>query len=195
MADPDVPVPARPGELPDDGADDEVADAELVDDGVGAGGADDLLGGLGGLDMGSLLGTAMQMQQQMLEAQAEAAATEVEGQSGGGVVKIRVTGGFEFRSVEIDPAAVDPDDVEMLQDLVLAALHDAVARASEVAQAGVPSLGGLGLGGMPDLGGGGLDLGALFGGDLGVDDGDDEEDDDDDEDGSSGSAGAAGAAR
>src|SRR5438552_2211069 len=90
-------------------------------------------------DMGDLLKQAQKMQQQLLDAQAAAGEAEVEGQAGGGAVKVRVTGGMEFRSVTIDPAALptgdpDPDDVEMLQDLVLAAIHDAVAKAQAVSQ-------------------------------------------------------------
>ena len=102
-------------------------------------------------DLSQLLEQAQAMQQQLMEAQAAAAEQVVEGVSGGGVVKVTVTGGMDFQSVTIDPAAVDPDDVEMLQDLVLAAIHDAVARVNELQQ---ESLGGLGgaLGGM--LGGG-----------------------------------------
>jgi DNA-binding YbaB/EbfC family protein len=102
-------------------------------------------------DLSQLLEQAQAMQQQLMEAQAAAAEQVVEGVSGGGVVKVTVTGGMDFQSVTIDPAAVDPDDVEMLQDLVLAAVHDAVARVNELQQ---DSLGGLGgaLGGM--LGGG-----------------------------------------
>lgn len=91
---------------------------------------------------------AQQMQSQLMAAQAQVANQVVTGQAGGGVVQVEVTGGMEFRSVTIDPAAVDPDDVEMLQDLVLAALHDAMARVGEIQQ-GVTS--DLGLGG--DLGG------------------------------------------
>jgi DNA-binding YbaB/EbfC family protein len=102
-------------------------------------------------DLGQLLEQAQAMQQQLMEAQAQAAEQVVEGVAGGGVVKVTVTGGMDFRAVTIDPAAVDPDDVEMLQDLVLAAIHDAVARVNELQQ---DSLGGLGgaLGGL--LGGG-----------------------------------------
>lgn len=95
-------------------------------------------------DLGALMAQAQQMQEQLLAAQAEAAEQVVQGQAGGGAVKVEVTGGMEFRSVVIDPSAVDPDDVEMLQDLVLAALHDAMARVAEIQQ-GVTS--GLGLGG------------------------------------------------
>jgi DNA-binding YbaB/EbfC family protein len=140
-------------------------------------------------DMGSFLGMAMEMQQQLLAAQEQASQTVVEGQAGGGVVRIEVTGGLEFRSVTIAPDAVDPDDVEMLQDLVLAALHDAMAHINELAAEANPmagmDLGSLDLGGL-DLGG----LGGMLGLDGGpavmdvdeVDDDDDEEDDDDDDD-------------
>ena len=115
-------------------------------------------------DLESLLGMAMEMQQQMVAAQEQAAETVVEGQAGGGVVRISVTGGLEFRAVHIDPDAVDPADVEMLQDLVLAALHDAVARVNELTQAANP-LAGMDLASL-DLGGmglGGLDLGGMLG--------------------------------
>ena len=99
-------------------------------------------------DMNELLKQAQQMQEQLMQAQATAAEQEVEGQSGGGVVKVKVTGGMEFLSVTIDPAAVDPDDVGMLEDLVLAAIHDAMGKAQQLSQQAM----------------GGLDLGALGGG-------------------------------
>jgi DNA-binding YbaB/EbfC family protein len=112
-------------------------------------------GGMGGFDLGGLLEQAQAMQQRLLEAQAAAAEQEVEGESGGGVVKVRVTGGMEFRSITIDPQAVDPTDVEMLEDLVLAAIHDAVARARDLNESamGTLDLGDLGrlAGGMPGL--------------------------------------------
>ena len=98
-------------------------------------------------DMGSLLGMAMDMQQQLLAAQEQAASTLVEGQAGGGVVRIEVTGGLEFQAVHIDPDAVDPDDVEMLEDLVLAALHEAVAKVNAAQQDALGGIAG-GLGGL-----------------------------------------------
>ena len=116
------------------------------------------VGGGGIPDMGELLQQAQKMQEQLMAAQAAAAEQVVEGQAGGGVVKVRVTGAMEFESVTIDPQAVDPDDVEMLQDLVLAAIHDAVARVNELQQESMGGLGGL-LGG-----GGGGGLGGLLGG-------------------------------
>jgi nucleoid-associated protein EbfC len=127
--------------------------------------------GLGGPDLGNLLSQAMEMQQQVMAAQAQAASTEIEGQAGGGAVRVVVTGAMEFRSVHIAPAAVDPDDVEMLQDLVLAALHDAVDRINELQEQSLGGFGdalsGSGLGDMLGIGGG-----ADF---------EDDEDDDDDE--------------
>ena len=99
-------------------------------------------------DMGDLLKQAQKMQEQLMEAQATAAEQVVEGQAGGGVVKVTVTGGMEFRSVTIAPDAVDPDDVAMLEDLVLAAIHDAVAKVNDLSQ---QAMGGLDLGGLGGL--------------------------------------------
>jgi DNA-binding YbaB/EbfC family protein len=143
-------------------ADEVVQGGGLADpgDGHGAFAGDDPLaallgggaGGAGGLDFGALLEQASNMQAQLLAAQQQAQEQAVTGAAGGGVVKVEVTGAFEFRSVTIDPKAVDPDDVEMLQDLVLAALHDAVEQVQEL-QAGSLDLGGMDLGGL--LGGNG----------------------------------------
>src|SRR5215207_8065489 len=94
----------------------------------------------GGMDFGSLLGQA----QQMMEASAQAAEEVVEGVAGGGAVRVTVNGRFEFQSVTIAPDAVDPADVSMLEDLVLAALHDAAAQVSARQQEAMGGLGGLG---------------------------------------------------
>ena len=91
-------------------------------------------GGLGGFDLGGLLAQAQTMQQQLVEAQARVASQQVEGQAGGGVVRVRMTGGFEFTSVTIDPSAVDPDDVELLEDLITAAITDAMDKAAKLAE-------------------------------------------------------------
>jgi DNA-binding YbaB/EbfC family protein len=150
-------VPSNSGD--GDDADDDIIDAEVLDDAAGPGVDGDLgglLGSLGGLDMTSLLDTAMKLQEEMLVSQNEAAHEEFEGSSGGGVVRVVVTGSMEFRSITIAPEAVDPDDVEMLQDLILAAINDAVAQAVGAVAAAAPSLPGMDL-----LGG--LDLGALLG--------------------------------
>lgn len=134
------------------------------------------------LDLNALLGQAMEMQQQLLDAQAEAAGAEVTGQAGGGAVSVTVTGGLDFRSVTIRPDAVDPDDVEMLEDLVLAALNDAMSQLGELQQSSLGGLdmGGLGgSGGLPGAGAGGLDMGALLGGAIDAESSDDGPEDDD----------------
>jgi nucleoid-associated protein EbfC len=94
-------------------------------------------------DLGALLEQAQQMQQQLLAAQAAAAEQVHEGVAGGGAVRVTVTGGMEFTSVTIRKDAVDPDDVEMLQDLVLAALHDAVNKVNAAQQQALGGLGGM----------------------------------------------------
>ena len=99
-------------------------------------------------NMNDLMKQAQKMQEQLMEAQAAAAEQVIEGQAGGGVVKVAVTGGMEFQSVHIDPDAVDPGDVAMLEDLVLAAIHDAVAKVNELSQ---QAMGGLDLGGLGGL--------------------------------------------
>ncbi len=107
----------------------------------------------GGLDLGGLMEQAQAM---MSQAQA-AGDTVVEGSAGGGAVKITVTGMGRFDAVSIDPAAVDPDDVETLEDLVLAALHDCNQKIAAL-QAG--SVGDFDLGSIGDLLGGVIDTDA-----------------------------------
>jgi nucleoid-associated protein EbfC len=102
-------------------------------------------------DINALLNQAMEMQSQLMDAQAQAADAEVTGRAGGGAVEITVTGSMQFLDVTISPAAVDPDDVAMLEDLVLAALNDAVAQIDALQQASMPDLGALG--GMAGLAG------------------------------------------
>ena len=113
----------------------------------------------GGFDIGSLLSQLGQVQQNLQEAQQEAASREVEGSSGGGAVKVRVSGALEFLEVKIDPSVVDPEDVDMLQDLVLAAVRDGLEKASSLASSAIGQIGLGGLGGLPGLG----DLGGLPG--------------------------------
>jgi DNA-binding protein YbaB len=104
----------------------------------------DLLGG----DFGGLLAQA----QDVLAAQAAAAEQEVVGVAGGGVVRITATGTGQVVSVAIAPEVVDPADVAMLEDLVLAALHDVNARLGEIQRAALGPLGDLfGGGGVIDV--------------------------------------------
>ncbi len=115
---PDDPHPGRPAAAEVE----EWADAEEHDD------RDEEVA----FDLGDLLARAQDMQQQILEARSAVAGRVVEGQAGGGVVKVQVTGGGEFRAVVIQPDVVDPHDVEMLQDLILAAVRDAMAKVNEL---------------------------------------------------------------
>jgi len=99
--------------------------------------------------MANLQRMAQQMQQNMLRVQEELASLVVDGSAGGGVVKAQVTGKQELVSVTIDPSAVDPADVDMLQDLVVAAVNDALRASREVAEEKMAAVtGGLRLPGM-----------------------------------------------
>ena len=110
-----------------------------------------LLGGAAGGGMPDLGGLMAQAQEMLAGAQ-EAAEEIVEGSAGGGKVKIEVDGGFNFHSVTIDPEVVNPDDVELLNDLVLAALRDA---ATQLQEAQSEAMGGMDLGGLGGFLGGG----------------------------------------
>jgi len=103
------------------------------------------LGELGGLgDLGGLLESA----QQAVSAQARAADEVVEGTAGGGVVTVEMTGSGEVRSVTLSRDVVDPDDVDMLQDLIVAALHDADLKVTALQRQALGALGDLDLGGL-----------------------------------------------
>ena len=95
-------------------------------------------GGGGGFNMQQMMRQAQKMQEQMAKAQEELAETVVTGSAGGGMVEIELTGKREVESVTIKPEAVDPDDVEMLEDLVAAALGDALAKVAEKEQEMMP---------------------------------------------------------
>lgn len=108
----------------------------------------------GGFDLGGLLEQAQAMQAQMEAAQAAQAETVLEGSAGGGKVTVQMTGAGAFVAVSIAPDVVDPDDVEILEDLVLAALRDAGEKVMELQEESMGEVG------MPDLG----SLGGLLGG-------------------------------
>ncbi len=116
--------------------------------------------GMGGGNMQSMLKQAQQMQEDMAAKQAELEEKEYDISAGGGVVNVKINGKKELLSVKIDPEVVDPDDVETLEDLIVAAVNEAIktveTTASEEMQkiTGALGLGGLGgLGGMSGLGG------------------------------------------
>ncbi|HTR70942.1 MAG TPA: YbaB/EbfC family nucleoid-associated protein [Mycobacteriales bacterium] len=96
-------------------------------------------------NMAQLMKQAQKMQQQLVAAQEEVANTLVEGTAGGGLVRATMTGAGDLTDLAIDPKTVDPDDVETLQDLVIAAIHDAKRAADELMAAKVgPLAGGMG---------------------------------------------------
>ena len=101
------------------------------------------------MGMANLQRMAQQMQQEMLRVQGELESTKVDGSAGGGVVSAVVTGKQELVSLTIDSAAVDPNDIEMLQDLVVAAVNDALRASRELAESKMSAVtGGLRLPGM-----------------------------------------------
>lgn len=103
----------------------------------------------GGMNQASMLKQAQKMQQEMLRMQAEQEAKTFTAKAGGGMVSATVNGKHELVSMEINPEAVDPDDVEMLQDMVIAAVNEAMRAADNEAANNMSRLtGGLNLGGL-----------------------------------------------
>jgi DNA-binding YbaB/EbfC family protein len=102
--------------------------------------------------MQQLLKQAQKMQQDMMQAQEALKDETVEASAGGGMVKVTVTGDQEIKSITIDPQAVDPEDVELLQDMVLAAVNEGLRSAQELAASKMGGItGGLGGMGLPGL--------------------------------------------
>lgn len=99
----------------------------------------------GGMNMQALMKQAQQMQEQLKKAQEELKESEFIGSAGGGMVKVTVSGAKEVLAVSINPEAVDPDDLEMLEDLVTAAVNDALNKAAEKERELMPMAGNLGL--------------------------------------------------
>ena len=99
----------------------------------------------GGINMQALMKQAQQMQEQLKKAQEELKASEFVGSAGGGMVKVTVSGAKEVLAVSINPQAIDPDDIEMLEDLVTAAVNDALNKAAEKERELMPMAGNLGL--------------------------------------------------
>jgi DNA-binding YbaB/EbfC family protein len=116
-------------------------------------------------NIGALLQQAQKMQEEMMAAQEKLKDERIEASAGGGMVKVVMSGDLEVKSLAIDPDAVDPEDVEMLQDMVLAAVNEALRQAMEL-QSKATGVGGMdptsaldalgGLGGLGGALGGGL---------------------------------------
>ena len=97
----------------------------------------------GGMNMNALMQQAKKMQDQMMKAQEELENAEVVGKAGGEMVVVTMTGKKEIKSIKLDRSAVDPDDIEMLEDLILVAIKDASSKAEALASEKMP-MGGMG---------------------------------------------------
>ena len=103
----------------------------------------------GGANMQQLMRQAQKMQQQLQETQDRLEAAEYEASAGGGMVSVKVSGKPEITSVTIDPQVVDPDDVEMLQDLIQAAVNEALRNCAEAKESAMSRMApGMGMGGL-----------------------------------------------
>ncbi len=100
-------------------------------------------GGFGGGNMQAMMRQAQKMQQDALKAKEELDNTVFEGTASGGLVKVEITGAYEMQSIKIDPSVVDSDDVEMLEDLVVAAFNDAKTKIEEAQGSKMGAFGGL----------------------------------------------------
>ena len=109
-----------------------------------------------GPDMGQLMKQVQQMQADMAKAQEELKNETVEASAGGGMVKVTMGGDLVLREITISPEAIDPEDPELLQDMVTAAVNEGLRAAQELAQTKLGGItGGMG-GGLPGLGPGGM---------------------------------------
>lgn len=107
-------------------------------------------GGFGGMNMQAMMKQAQKMQESMLRAQEEIAQMETEASAGGGAVTVKVIGTDKLGSVTIAPEVVDPEDVEMLQDLIIAAVNEALHKANTQSQSQMSAITG-GVGGLGGL--------------------------------------------
>ncbi len=98
----------------------------------------------GGMNMNALMQQAKKMQEQMMKAQEELENAEVTGKAGGEMVVVVMNGKKEIKSIKLDKSAVDPEDVEMLEDLILVAIKDANTKAEELSKEKMGPMGGLG---------------------------------------------------
>ena len=106
-------------------------------------------GGMGGMNQAQMMKQAQKMQQQMMQMQEEMERKTYTAKAGGGMVIAEVNGKHELMNVTINPEAVDPDDVEMLQDMIIAAVNEALRAADADAQNNMAKLtGGMNLGGL-----------------------------------------------
>ncbi|MFP4394069.1 MAG: YbaB/EbfC family nucleoid-associated protein [Anaerolineales bacterium] len=106
-------------------------------------------GGMGGLDPNRMMRQVQKMQDEMQKVQAEVEQEVLTVTSGGGMVEVTITGGLEIQDIAIKPEVVDPEDVEMLQDLMIAAVNEAIQKAQEMMSERMSAFtGGLGIPGL-----------------------------------------------
>ena len=106
-------------------------------------------GGMGGMDPQRMMRQVQKMQDEMQKVQAEVEQEVLTVSSGGGMVEVTITGGLEIQDIAIKPEVVDPEDVEMLQDLVIAAVNEAIQKAQEMMSERMSAFtGGLGIPGL-----------------------------------------------
>ena len=104
------------------------------------------------MDLNKMMQQAQRMQDELARAQEEAASTVVDGSAGGGAVTVKATGAGKIVEIKIDPKAIDPDDPEMLEDMILAAVNEALRSAQSLMESKLgPALGGLQGMGLPGL--------------------------------------------
>ncbi len=102
-----------------------------------------------GMNMAQMMKQARKMQEQLAQAEEALKDAEVSSSAGGGMVKVTATGNMRITSIQIDPQAVDPDDVELLQDMVMAAINDALTSAQNLANQQMGAItGGLNIPGL-----------------------------------------------
>ena len=101
----------------------------------------------GGFDMNALMKQAQQMQNEMLQAQEKLKEETVEASAGGGMVKVKMGGDMTLRELSIDPEAIDPEEAELLADMVQAAINEGLRAAQELASSKMGGIAGGGLGG------------------------------------------------
>ena len=113
--------------------------------------------GAGGFDLNALMKQAQQMQAEMADAQEKLKDEVVDASAGGGMVKVKMSGDLRLLEISIDPEAIDPEDAELLQDMVLAAVNEGIRAAQDLAAskmggaAGIGGAGGLGGLGLPGM--------------------------------------------
>ena len=108
------------------------------------------MGGFGGMNINNLMKEAKKMQADMEKSQAELATKEFDATAGGGAISVKVTGEKVIKEIKIQKDVVDPDDVEMLEDLIMAATNEALRKCEEESQAQMSKI----TGGLSGLGGG-----------------------------------------